>query len=62
MDLSSVKLYIENLRKDLNRHNYNYYVLDCPTIPDYDFDMLLQELTDLEEAFPELQMSLCICV
>ncbi len=55
MDLQTAASRVERLREEIEKHNYNYYVLDCPTIPDYDFDMLLQELTDLEEAFPELQ-------
>ena len=55
MDLQTAASRVEQLREEIEKHNYNYYVLDCPTIPDYDFDMLLQELTDLEEAFPELQ-------
>ncbi len=45
---------IENLRKDLQQHNYNYYVLDQPTISDYEFDMLLKELQALEAKHPEL--------
>ena len=53
MDLSSVKLYIENLRKDLNRHNYNYYVLNSPQISDIEFDKLMKELESLEQEFPE---------
>ena len=36
------------LREQLNRHNYHYYVLDDPLIPDSDFDLLLRELQDLE--------------
>ena len=45
---------IENLRKDLQQHNYNYYVLDQPTISDYEFDMMLKELQALEAKHPEL--------
>ncbi len=44
---------IESLRKELREHNYNYYVLDKPTISDYDFDMKLKELQDLESKHPE---------
>jgi DNA ligase (NAD+) len=44
---------IEALRAALREHNYNYYVLDQPTISDYDFDMLLKELQDLEAQHPE---------
>ncbi|WP_299392585.1 NAD-dependent DNA ligase LigA [uncultured Gelidibacter sp.] len=44
---------ILQLRDELNQHNYNYYVLDQPTISDYDFDLKLKELQALEEAHPE---------
>lgn len=46
---------IESLRKELREHNHNYYVLDNPTISDYDFDMKLKELQKLEEQHPEFQ-------
>lgn len=48
---------IESLRKELREHNHNYYVLDSPTISDYDFDMKLKELQKLEEHYPEFQDS-----
>ncbi|EMY81856.1 DNA ligase Lig [Psychroflexus gondwanensis ACAM 44] len=44
---------IENLRQELHQHNYNYYVLDAPEISDYDFDMKLNALQELEKAHPE---------
>ena len=44
---------IQVLSKLLEQHNYNYYVLDNPTISDYDFDQLLEELMALEKQFPE---------
>lgn len=44
---------IESLRKELHQHNYNYYVLNAPTIPDYEFDMKLKELQVLETEHPE---------
>jgi DNA ligase (NAD+) len=43
---------IEQLTESLNQHNYNYYVLDKPTISDFEFDALLQELTLLEKTYP----------
>ena len=46
----SVKEKIENLRKELHQHNYNYYVLDNPTISDFEFDEKLRELQSLEAA------------
>lgn len=45
---------IENLRSELNKHNYNYYVLDNPTISDYEYDMLFSELKELEQQNPSL--------
>ncbi len=44
---------IKQLREDLNRHNYNYYVLNKPTISDMDFDFMMHELEDLEKANPQ---------
>ncbi len=44
---------IKSLREELNLHNYNYYVLDNPTISDYDFDVKLSELQGLEQKHPE---------
>ena len=44
---------IEALRKELNQHNYNYYVLSAPTISDFEFDQKLKELQDLEKLHPE---------
>ncbi len=39
---------IQNLREELNLHNHNYYVLDNPSISDYEFDIKLKQLQDLE--------------
>ena len=44
---------IQKLREELNQHNYNYYVLDTPLISDFDFDVKLKELQDLENKYPE---------
>ncbi len=46
---------IINLTKVLNQHNYNYYVLSNPTISDFEFDKMLEELTNLEKRFPEFR-------
>jgi len=45
---------IKALREELQQHNYNYYVLDKPQISDYDFDMKLKELQQLEDQNPDL--------
>lgn len=44
---------IKNLRDELNQHNYNYYVLDKPTISDFEFDQKLKQLQDLEAEHPD---------
>lgn len=44
---------IEQLREELHQHNYSYYVLDEPTISDFEFDAKLKELQELENAHPE---------
>lgn len=44
---------INSLREELNAHNYNYYVLDNPTISDFDFDIKLKELEKLEKENPD---------
>lgn len=49
----SIENEIKNLRKELQDHNYRYYVLDKPEISDYDFDMKLKQLQKLEEEYPE---------
>ncbi|HLA55051.1 MAG TPA: NAD-dependent DNA ligase LigA [Flavobacterium sp.] len=50
MDISQT---INALRKELNTHNHNYYVLDNPTISDYEFDLKLKQLQELESENPE---------
>lgn len=47
------KTHIENLRKELAEHNYQYYVLSQPTISDFDFDKKMEELTILEQKYPQ---------
>ncbi|MCI8648542.1 MAG: NAD-dependent DNA ligase LigA [Anaerotruncus sp.] len=54
MDLQMATKRITTLRKTIEQHNHSYYVLDNPTISDYEYDKLLHELIDLEAAFPEL--------
>lgn len=46
---------VELLRKRINRYNYEYYVLDNPTIDDIQFDFLMKELESLEREYPQLQ-------
>ena len=44
---------IQKLREELNQHNYNYYVLDTTTISDFEFDLKLKQLQELEDKNPE---------
>ncbi|MGQ1909923.1 NAD-dependent DNA ligase LigA [Marinifilum sp. RC60d5] len=53
MNQEEAKNRISQLREQLHKHNHNYYVLSQPVISDYDFDILLKELIDLEKKFPE---------
>jgi len=46
---------INELRQQINAANYNYYVLDNPTISDAEYDRLMRELQQLEESYPELK-------
>jgi DNA ligase (NAD+) len=52
MTAEEAKSRIENLSRELERHNHSYYVLSNPTISDFEFDQLLKELEQLEEQFP----------
>lgn len=51
--MNTIEEQILKLRQELNEHNYNYYVLDNPTITDYEFDVKLKELEALEQQYPE---------
>src|SRR5687767_12023225 len=53
MSKETARARIEELSKTLEQHNYNYYVLDKPTISDFEFDKLLEELIALEKQYPE---------
>ena len=57
MDLQQAAERIEFLRKELDRHNYNYYILNTPEIDDFTFDQLMAELIGLEKAFPRFYHS-----
>ena len=54
MTEAEAKLRIEKLSRELDDHNYRYYVLSDPVISDYDFDQMLNELIQLEKQFPSL--------
>ncbi len=46
---------IKELRNKLNHHSYMYYVLDEPEISDYEYDMMMRELIELEEKYPQFK-------
>ena len=58
MEAQEAKLKIEKLTKELNHHNHLYYVESNPEISDYDFDMLLNDLIQLEKTFPQFASDL----
>ena len=53
MKTDDVQSEIDDLRAEINRHNYLYYVLDSPEISDADYDSLMKKLRRLEEEFPQ---------
>lgn len=55
MDLQIAEQTIKEIRSLLNQYGYEYYVLDKPSVPDAEYDKLMQELLELEEKFPELK-------
>lgn len=55
MEKIEAKQKIEELRTVLEELNYQYYVLDSPTVEDFEYDRMLHELMDLEEQFPEFK-------
>ncbi len=53
-ELEQSRLRADELRKLLDYHSKRYYEMDAPEIEDYEYDMMLRELTEIEERFPEL--------
>lgn len=53
MKLTEVKREIERLREEINRHDYQYYILNRPLITDFEYDALYKKLADLERAYPQ---------
>lgn len=52
-----MKKYMEDLVKKIEQHSYDYYVLDNPTISDFEYDKIIHELMDLEEKYPEYKIN-----
>lgn len=55
MDLQTAEQEVKKLHELLNQYNYEYHVLDKPSVPDAEYDRVMQELIKLEEQFPELK-------
>lgn len=55
MDLQTATKKVKDLQRLLNQYNYEYHVLDQPSVPDAEYDRLMRELLELEEQFPELK-------
>lgn len=51
---AEIRQRVAELRREIERHNYRYYILDDPEIPDAEWDRLLQQLRELEETYPSL--------
>jgi len=54
MDTNKPQQRLDVLREEINAHNYSYYVLDNPEVPDSEYDRLLRELSEIENQYPEL--------
>ena len=52
--MDDYKTRIRQLRTELNRHNHSYYVLNAPTVSDFEFDAMMRELQELEAAHPDM--------
>ncbi|MEH7342905.1 NAD-dependent DNA ligase LigA [Bacillus sp. JJ1532] len=57
MDLQMAENKVNELKNLLNQYNYEYHVLDQPSVPDAEYDRLMRELVEIEEGFPELKSS-----
>lgn len=55
MEFETAKSRVQELRELLNQYGYEYYVLDQPSVPDAEYDKLMNELIEIEESFPELK-------
>src|SRR4029077_16558046 len=54
-EAAEAKLRVEELRAEIEHHRYRYHVLDDPEVADAEYDVLMRELRELEDRFPELQ-------
>jgi DNA ligase (NAD+) len=54
MDFETCRIEAQKLRRELTEHSYRYHVLDDPVIDDQAYDMMLRQLIDIEDRYPEL--------
>ena len=52
--MDEIKQKLDTLKKELEKHNYNYYVLDKPAVTDAEYDLLYRELVEIENKYPDL--------
>lgn len=57
LDFNEIKEKYNSLKKQVEHHSYLYYVLDNPEIDDYEYDMMMHKLIDMEKEYPELWSS-----
>ncbi|MDR0660993.1 MAG: NAD-dependent DNA ligase LigA [Prevotellaceae bacterium] len=57
MTFEEAEVRAKQLKEAIEKHNYSYYILALPTISDFEYDLLLKELIDLEALYPQLQTS-----
>ena len=57
MENQAERLEITRLQKEINYHNYRYHVLDDPIISDYEWDMMMKRLQELEKKYPDMVTS-----
>lgn len=55
MSKKPTKKEVDDLRREIERHNYRYYVLDDPVVSDAEYDALMRQLTQIEEEYPDLR-------
>lgn len=55
MDKETAKQRADELRRTINKYSYEYYTLDEPSVPDAEYDRLMQELIAIEEEHPDLR-------
>ncbi|OAH53260.1 MULTISPECIES: NAD-dependent DNA ligase LigA [Bacillaceae] len=55
MDVKAAEQRVQELHDTLNKYSYEYYVIDQPSVPDSEYDRLLNELSNIESMYPQLQ-------